>query len=88
VLTSLPTSSCVPIGPIPPPARLQLEDIERLFKEVTDKWGTVDALVNNAVSASASTLHGSGLAFMQQHGERVLACARQQRGECWQAACQ
>ena len=29
---------------------LQLEDIERLFKEVTDKWGTVDVLCNNAVS--------------------------------------
>ncbi|PSC70932.1 3-oxoacyl-[acyl-carrier] reductase 4-like [Micractinium conductrix] len=26
----------------------KLEDIERLFKEVTDKWGTVDVLCNNA----------------------------------------
>lgn len=24
------------------------EDIDRLFKEVTDKWGRVDVLVNNA----------------------------------------
>lgn len=24
------------------------EDIDRMFKEVTDKWGRVDVLVNNA----------------------------------------
>jgi 3-oxoacyl-[acyl-carrier protein] reductase len=26
----------------------KLDEIERMFKEVTDKWGTVDVLVNNA----------------------------------------
>ena len=39
----------------------QREDIERLFKEVTDKWGTVNVLVNNAVRGplAAAGLSGS-----------------------------
>lgn len=35
----------------PPLVLVQREDIERLFSEVTDKWGTVNVLVNNAVSS-------------------------------------
>jgi 3-oxoacyl-[acyl-carrier protein] reductase len=31
-----------------PGAWLQIDDIDRMFKEVVDKWGTVDVLVNNA----------------------------------------
>lgn len=37
------------------PPVLQREDIERLFKEVTDKWGTVNVLVNNAVGVKQSS---------------------------------
>ena len=32
------------------PLCLQREDIERMFKEVTEKFGRLDVLVNNAVS--------------------------------------
>ncbi len=45
----LPPCPCTCDGP--PFALMQREDIERLFSEVTDKWGTVNVLVNNAVSS-------------------------------------
>lgn len=31
---------------LPPCARPQPEEIEAMFKEVVDKWGTVEVLVN------------------------------------------
>ena len=40
-------TSCPPAPACAP----QREDIERMFKEVVDKWGKVDVLVNNAVGA-------------------------------------
>ena len=39
-------------------ATAQREDIERMFKEVTDKWGTVDVLVNNAVGGGGRGREG------------------------------
>lgn len=40
-----PTPACVCAAPLP----VQRDEIEGLFKAVTDKWGTVNVLVNNAV---------------------------------------
>lgn len=49
-------TACTPSSPLPPTARLQREDIDRMFKEVVGKWGQVDVLVNNAVRVRAGCM--------------------------------
>lgn len=51
LLPWLVAASTSPPARPPLPAPPQREDIERMFKEVVDKWGKVDVLVNNAVGA-------------------------------------
>jgi NAD(P)-dependent dehydrogenase (short-subunit alcohol dehydrogenase family) len=58
---------------------VQREDIERMFKEVTEKFGRLDVLVNNAVS-------GWGQQEWEWGRTGVQGGQEQGRGQHWNRA--
>lgn len=66
-------SRCEPPSCLQPFAALQQEDIDRLFKEVVDKWGTVEVLVRGAGSKWACRCNSAPCADWAQSALHVAA---------------